>query len=79
MVKVVVVPFSRLSVSARTEVIDEFITRDSSVWDGTLEEKREQVLQALRAKEAVITFDTKNKTTDIRPIDQLNKLHLHDD
>ena len=79
MAKVVVIPFTRLSRSARQEVIDEFITRDSSVWDGTLEEKRERVLEALHSKEAVITFNTKDKTTDIRPIDQLKELHLFDD
>lgn len=69
----VIVPFSRLSVSARNELIEEFITRDSCVWDGTLDEKREQILKALRTEQAVITFDTKSNTADIRPTEQIQK------
>ena len=69
----VIVPFSRLSLSARNELIEEFITRDSCVWDGTLDEKREQILQALRTERAVITFDTKSNTADIRPAEQIRK------
>lgn len=79
MANVVIVPLSELSNTARIAVIDEFITRDSSVWDGTLEEKRAQVLQALEAKQAVITFDSKRKTTDIRTVEQLNELPLSTD
>ena len=75
----VIVPVSRLSVSARNELIDEFITRDSCVWDGTLEEKREQILQALRTERAVITFDTKSNTADIRTIEQIQQSDLSHD
>lgn len=75
----VIVPLSRLSISARNELIEEFITRDSSVWDGTLDEKREQILHALRTEQAVITFDTKSETADIRLADQLRKLSLSHD
>ena len=75
----VIVPFSRLSIQARTELIDEFITRDSCVWDGTLDEKREQILRALRTKRAVITYDAKSKTTDIRPTEQLQGVSQNHD
>ncbi len=75
----VIVPFSRLSVSTRNELIEEFITRDSCVWDGTLDEKREQILKALHTERAVITFDTKSNTADIRPIEQLQKFNLSHD
>ncbi|MYD45761.1 MAG: YheU family protein [Gammaproteobacteria bacterium] len=75
----VIVPYSRLSVSARNELIEEFITRDSCVWDGTLDEKREQILRALRTERAVITFDTKSNTADIRPTEQLQKSNLGHD
>lgn len=75
----VIVPLSRLSISARNELIEEFITRDSCVWDGTLDEKREQILQALRTEQAVITFDTKSETADIQPADHIQKLNLSND
>ena len=75
MADLVIIPLSRLSAATSSELIDEYITRDSSVWDGTLEEKREQVLNALRSKQAVITFDMKNKTTDIRTSEQMRELH----
>ena len=75
----VIVPFSRLTDTALNELIDEFITRDSCVWDGSLEEKREQILRALRTKRAVITFDSKSKTTDIRLTEQLQELQLRHD
>lgn len=75
----VIVPFSRLSVSARNELIEEFITRDSCVWDGSLDEKREQILQALRTERAVITFDAKSNTADIRPTEQLQKFKFSHD
>lgn len=79
MVDFVIVPFSRLSISARDELIDEFITRDSCVWDGSLDEKRKHVLQALRTKRAVITFDTKSNTADIRLTEHIQELHLSQD
>ncbi|MXZ54609.1 MAG: YheU family protein [Gammaproteobacteria bacterium] len=75
----VIVPLSRLSVTARNELIEEFITRDSCVWDGSLDEKREQILQALRSERAVITFDTKRNTADIRPTEHLQKFILSHD
>ena len=76
MSNLVIVPLSQLSTTAQTELIEEYVTRDSCVWDGTLEEKRERVLNALRAKEAVITFDLKNNTADIRSAEQLRGLRL---
>lgn len=79
MVDFVIVPFSRLSIPARNELIEEFITRDSCVWDGTLDEKREHVLHALRTKRAVITFDTKSKTADIRLTEHLQELQPSQD
>ena len=79
MVDFVIVPFSRLSDTARNELIDEFVTRDSCIWDGSLDEKREQILRALRTKRAFITFDTKSKTTDIRLTEQLQELRLSHD
>ncbi|MXW06786.1 MAG: YheU family protein [Gammaproteobacteria bacterium] len=75
MAEFVIVPYSKLSDCARKELIEEFITRDSCVWDGTLDEKREQILHALRTEQAVITFNTKSETADIRLTEQIKNFH----
>lgn len=68
------VPAEGLSEQALTGLIDEFITRDSTVTDGTLEQKRERVLRALKSGRAVVTFNTKDGTTHILTQDEFSKL-----
>lgn len=54
-----------LSEQALNGLIDEFITRDSVVWDATLEVKREHVRKALANERAFIVFDEDSETTHI--------------
>ena len=59
------IPFKQLSSTALANLIEEFVARDSTVDDGTLQQKREQVMQALKAGKAVITFDSTTESTSI--------------
>ena len=54
------VPMDELSPTALDGLIDEFITRDSTVMDASLEQKRDRVLRSLKNGKAVITFNMKD-------------------
>ncbi|MCY4128608.1 MAG: YheU family protein [Gammaproteobacteria bacterium] len=54
-----------LSSDALHALLDEFITRDSVVWDGTLAQKRKRVLDALEKELAFIVFDEDTSSTHI--------------
>ncbi len=69
------IPYTDLSESALGNLIDEFITRDSTVTDGTIEQKRERVMNALRTGKAQITFDSESETATIWESSELEKLH----
>lgn len=71
------IPYTQLSKAALDNLIDEFITRDSSVTDGTIEQKRENVVNALRSGKAQITFDTESETAHIWANDELEKVHCN--
>lgn len=72
---VIKIPYTDLSESALGNLIDEFITRDSNVTDGTIEQKRERVMNALRTGKAQITFDSESETATIWESSELEKLH----
>lgn len=59
-----------LSDDALNALLDEFITRDSVVWDGTLAQKRKRVLAALEKGHAVIVFDENTNSTHILTADE---------
>ena len=54
-----------LSADALQALLDEFITRDSMIWDGTLAQKRKRVLDALDKGQAFIVFDEATSSTHI--------------
>ncbi|MCY3858695.1 MAG: YheU family protein [Gammaproteobacteria bacterium] len=54
-----------LSTDALQALLDEFITRDSVVWDGTLAQKRKRLLDALENERAFIVFDEDSSSTHI--------------
>ena len=68
------IPYRDLSDDALTNLIDEFITRDSTVTDGTLEQKRERILNALRTGKAQITFDTDTESAHIWTTEELRRM-----
>ena len=57
--------YGELSETALLAIVDEFITRDSSVHDGSLSDKRASIFNALENSRAVITFDPISGSTDI--------------
>ena len=59
-----------LSADALRALLDEFITRDSVVWDGTLAQKRKRVLDALDKGRAFIVFDEDTNSTHILTADE---------
>lgn len=59
-----------LSDDALHALLDEFITRDSVVWDGSLAQKRKRVLNALEKGQAVIVFDEETNSTHILTADE---------
>lgn len=61
-----IVPYTSLSELALTGIIDEYISRDSSFQDGTLQVKRERVLQGLKNNELLITYSVREQSTNIR-------------
>ncbi len=61
------IPFEELSKEALDGVIDEYITRESRVSDGTLETKRAEVRRQLERGEAAITYDDETGSTDVVP------------
>lgn len=60
-----IVHYASLSKQALDNVIDEFISRDGNVLDGTLAQKRQRVLEVLKRGQAVISFDERSKSTHI--------------
>ncbi|MCY4095490.1 MAG: YheU family protein [Gammaproteobacteria bacterium] len=54
-----------MSVDALQALLDEFITRDSVVWDGTLDQKRKRLLDALEKEQAFIVYDEDSSSTHI--------------
>lgn len=61
-----VIPYDSLSSVALTGIIDEYISRDSSFQDGTLQVKRERVLQGLKNNDLLITYSVREQSTNIR-------------
>ena len=62
------VPYSQLNPDTLRRMIQEFVTRDGSNWDGagcTLEDKVEQVLQQLRNKQVKVVFDFASQTANL--------------
>ena len=59
------VSYKLLSSDALDALLDEFITRDSVIWDGTLAQKRKRVLDALEKERAFIVFDKDTSSTHI--------------
>ena len=59
------IPHQELSDDALWGVIDEYITRESGVTDGTLESKRTEILRQLEEGTAVITYDSKLGSTQL--------------
>ena len=71
---VVRIPHTSLSKDALLGLIDEFITRDSTVTDSTLEQKRERVLGGLAAGTFEITFDPDSSSTQIWSSEELRRI-----
>ena len=44
---------------------DEYVTRDSGIYNGALSDKRALIVMALQKSEVVITFDPVSGSTDI--------------
>ena len=59
------IPHEALSDEALWGVIDEYITRESGVTDGTLGSKRTEILQQLEEGTAMITYDSKRGSTQL--------------
>lgn len=59
------IPISALSQDTLNGVLDEFISRESNILDGTMEHKRRQVLTAIHRGDAVITYDERSRTTNV--------------
>ena len=59
------IPHEALSDEALWGVIDEYITRESGVTDGTLESKRTEILQQLEEGTAIITYDSRLGSTQL--------------
>lgn len=68
-----------LSPEALEGLLDEFISRDSSVWDSTIEEKRRQVVNALEKNRAVIVFDEETSSTHILTSDEYRQREREQD
>ncbi len=54
-----------LSAAALEGLLDEFITRDSAIWDSTIEHKRQRVIDDLDKGRAVIVFNEEDGSTHI--------------
>ena len=64
------VPYQALSESALHGIIEEYITRESEVTDGSLESKRFEILQQLKDGVAMITYDAKLGSTQLSMRDE---------
>lgn len=68
-----IIQHTELSEEALIGLVDEFVTRDSSVLDGSLYSKRARVLQELHDEKVVITYNTETHSSDIKPIEDVRK------
>ncbi|MBM30482.1 MAG: hypothetical protein CMD77_06180 [Gammaproteobacteria bacterium] len=59
------IPYLELSEMALESIIDEYVTRDSGIYNGSLSDKRALIVMALQKSEVVITFDPVSGSTDI--------------
>ena len=59
------IPHQALSEDALQGIVDEYITRESKVTDGTLESKRVEVLRQLENGVVMITYDAKVGSTHL--------------
>jgi len=64
------VPYQALSEDALQGIVDEYITRESKVTDGTLESKRVEVLRQLEDGVVMITYDAKLGSTQLSMRDE---------
>ena len=64
------VPYQALSEAALQGIIEEYITRESEVTDGSLESKRFEILQQLKDGVAMITYDAKLGSTQLSMRDE---------
>ena len=64
------VPYQALSEGALQGIIEEYITRESEVTDGSLESKRFEILQQLKDGVAMITYDAKLGSTHLSMRDE---------
>ena len=62
---VIEIPYLELSEMALESIIDEYVTRDSGIYNGSLSDKRALIVRALQKSEVVITFDPGSGSTDI--------------
>ena len=62
---VIEIPYLELSEIALESIIDEYVTRDSGIYNGSLSDKRALIVMALQKSEVVITFDPVSGSTDI--------------
>ena len=62
---VIEIPYLELSEMALESIIDEYVTRDSGIYNGSLSDKRALIVMALQKSEVVITFDPGSGSTDI--------------
>lgn len=70
---IVRIPHTALSKVALQGLVDEFITRDSTVTDFTLDEKRARVLRGLASGSIEITFDPESNSTQIWSSEELRR------
>lgn len=68
------IPHGDLSEAALCNLVDEFITRDSTVTDGTLDQKRERILKLLKEGKAKITFDNDTNSAHIWTTEELRHI-----
>ena len=62
---VIEIPYLELSEMALESIIDEYVTRGSGIYNGSLSDKRALIVMALQKSEVVITFDPVSGSTDI--------------
>lgn len=65
------IPVESLTPDALQAIVDEFISRDSTVTDAPFQVKRERMREALKRGDAYITYDADTRTTNIVGRDEL--------
>lgn len=75
-----IVPFEMINGETLHNLIEEFVSRDGTDngFDQSLEDRVEQVMSMLKAKELVVVFDQTTETANILPKDQAASM-IHDD